>query len=190
MRYLVILFVILNFLTTVSSNLFPVVQEKFRGERGWKRSVRILTYDLEWYAFLVGLDQKYYMFSTLHRGDYHHIFKAKFADGTTETLPLERQSDRTFLQKHFFDHAAGKFHLNLVGATWGKKSYSQFLCREFAGVYPKKLQAIEVEFYTQTYRSRREAWELGGHLIGDSPHLSKVETFSCQSAEENSDAKT
>jgi hypothetical protein len=151
-------------------------------DRHWdSRAVKALDsvlFSMSWYAYLTGLDQRYSMFSQLHRMFTWYEIKAHLEDGELVLLPIEVQSSRSFFQRHFVDHKAGKFHLNMYFDGFARKAYSFYLCREFHEIFVHPVDHIEFEQHYRLFASREEALATGTHFLG-TPVLWKSETFQC-----------
>ena len=79
------------------------------------------------YAHLVGLDNRWIMFSRLPRFNWWYVFKAKYSDGTEVVLPLPRQSNRALLER-YFDFREAKFHLNIYNNPSAREAYANQYC--------------------------------------------------------------
>ncbi len=115
------------------------------------------------YAHLAGLDNKWKMFSTLHRFDWWYVIKARFADGREEVLPLPRQSERSWWQRAFVDFKEAKFHLNIYLREDYKRAYGRYLCRETEDRTGEAPVFIIYELDHRMLKERPEAVRLGTH---------------------------
>jgi hypothetical protein len=169
-RKLISLFIVLNILTLLVANQPPAFVD-------WKQRTAeallgpqpawVLRYG-EWlirrYAHIVGLDNRWMMFSRLPRFDWWFVIKAKHRDWTHEVLPLPRQSERSFGQRVFFDFKEAKLHLNIYNYPQARRAYGRHLCRttgERTGTVPL---AIVWERHYQDILERSEAAASGTHL--------------------------
>lgn len=83
------------------------------------------------WAHLAGLDNRWTMFSTVHRFDWWYRIKAIRPAGP-ELLPLPLQSERSLVQRAFVDHKEAKIHLNMYGNPEWRRAYGRYLCRQLA----------------------------------------------------------
>ena len=145
------------------------------------RLARALTwteYYVWWYAYVAGIDQRYTMFSTVHRGWYFFRYLAEDAKGNLIELPIELQKGRTFFQRHFFDHKAGKFQLNTFSNEAARRSYASYLCREYRYRLDSIPVAIRAELHSQQFVSREVAQETGSHIAGPTA-MARSDRFPC-----------
>lgn len=121
------------------------------------------------YAHLVGLDNRWLMFTTLHRFNWWYLIKARYADSALVVLSLPRQSPRTFWQRHFFDFREAKFHLNIYSDPAGRVAYARHLCRRFPDHDGARVQSIVIELHHRLIlppaeaRRRGQAWSADSH---------------------------
>jgi hypothetical protein len=112
------------------------------------------------YAHLSGLDNRWVMFSRQTRYRWWYAITGLYADNyRTETvvLPLPLQSDRSFLQRYFFDAKEGKFHLNIYNDLVAKEAYSRYLSRRFPTHDGIPIRSIVFELKRQAILSPTEA---------------------------------
>lgn len=167
-KLIVSLFCLLNILAVLVMNQ-PDAFETAKTELFAARLSPTATYRVryaEWlvkrYAHLAGLDNRWTMFSTVHRFDWWYVIKAIRGAGP-EVLPLPRQSERSFLQRHLFDHKEAKIDLNLYGRPEWRRAYGRYLCRQLAaGGDPAAFVMFELRYQALLERAQAEA--LGRHL--------------------------
>lgn len=169
-RTLISLFIALNVLTLLVANQPPAfVEWKQRTAESLlgSRPAWVLRYG-EWlirrYAHIVGLDNRWMMFSRLPRFDWWFVIKAKHRDFTHEVLPLPRQSERSFAQRVFFDFKEAKLHLNIYHRPQARWAYGRHLCRATADRTGTLPLAIVWERHYQNILPRSEAAASGTHL--------------------------
>src|SRR5687768_14279449 len=98
-------------------------------------------------AYIAGLDNRWEMYSTLPRFNWRFVFKAKYSDQHTVTLPLAGQTERTFLQNTFFDFKEAKFRWNIYSSSANRQPYIQYLCRTFPLSNGAYVKSIILELY-------------------------------------------
>jgi hypothetical protein len=183
-RIAVYTFVTINLLAALSFNRPPNVRSAwtaFAADHWDRRSVRALDWSgwvLGWYGYLAGLEQTYWMFSTLHRSQAWYRIVGVRADDTEYVFPIEGQTDRTFWERNFVDHKRGKFHLNMYGNPTARQSYSRYLCRRYADAAPGRFDRVRFEWNFREFLPREQALERGTHWAGD-PYVWKNEFFEC-----------
>jgi hypothetical protein len=183
-RALISAFIILTVVTLLVANQPPAFQ-------AWKRETAerrlgpqpawVLRYG-EWlirrYAHLVGLDNRWSMFSQLPRFDTWFVIKAKHRDWTREVLPLPLQSERSFAQRVFVDFKEAKLHLNIYNRPQARWAYGRHLClttAERTGTLPL---AIIWERHYQNILERSEAAATGTHLDPE-VHSEVIQVVEC-----------
>ena len=102
-----------------------------------------------WYPYLVALDQRYTMFSSIHRMYTDYEFYGVGENNEKYVYPIEGQSERTFLEKNFFDHKKGKLHLILWNNPFGREAYSQYLYRAYKHQAPFEIKKLAIGWYWQ-----------------------------------------
>ncbi|MBL7714490.1 MAG: hypothetical protein JNL01_03415 [Bdellovibrionales bacterium] len=168
-KALISFFCVLNLFTVVFMNR----NEWFGNPMGYPPWI------LRRYAHLVGLDNRWEMFSYAHRFNWKLVFTAKTESNKTWVLPIPFQSKRGFWNRLIFDFHAGKWWLNLYGSQDLRVQYSDFLCRTYPMVEGEKTYAIEVTLQTQEILDRRVAAEKGHHL-GKETEPELLELFICR----------
>lgn len=139
-KTLVTLFILLNLSTVVYHNWPDYVR--------WQPSLYLppsLTYQLNRYGHLVGLDNRWLMFSYMYRDDWQVWYRAEYADSTSVDLPLADQAPRSFWQAHFFDFREAKIRLNLYNRPERQKLYGLYLCRQFPFHDGKPVRSVTAE---------------------------------------------
>ncbi len=171
-------FIILNLATVGYVNRPAWLSE------AWDNTVNALPAPIPWlkkkgeliprmYGHVTGLDRYWDMFSNLPRFNWWYVIKAEYADGTTVLLPLPRQSERTFLQRHFFDFKEAKFELNIYPRAGPpqseevlryRKAYAYYLARQYPTHNGAPIRAILWEVRTQRLLPAIQAELAGTHL--------------------------
>jgi hypothetical protein len=148
-------------------------------DNGAVRGLQWSFWVLGWYPFLFGLDQRYQMFSTLHRSlHWYEIRALSVVSAVPFLLPIERQWERGFWLRNFVDHKAGKFHLNIYGNEHARRSYSDYLCRAFDADYGG-IKEIRFESHFHEFVGRELAYQSGSHFKAP-PYVWKTEVFPCR----------
>lgn len=132
---------------------------------------------IRFYAYLLGFDNRWEMFSYAHRSNWSYLFQAKYSDGRIRALPLPGQSERTFLQEHVFDFREAKFHLNIYKDADARWAYARYLCRSH-GDSAAGLESIIVELRDQELLERTRALAAGTHLEAEG-HSRVLDVVSC-----------
>jgi hypothetical protein len=131
------------------------------------------------WAHLAGLDNRWTMFSTLHRFDWWYVIKAIRPAGP-EVLPLPLQSERRVLQRLVTDHKEAKIHLNLYGRPDWRRAYGRYLCRTHGGAHDP-IRFVVYELHHQNLLERPEAAALGRHLEPQA-HARVIDAAACDAA--------
>jgi hypothetical protein len=118
------------------------------------------------YAHMTGLDRYWDMFSRLAPMDWRFVLKGEYEDGSVVLLPIERQSERTFLQRHFFDFKEMKYHQNLypTASAQHREAYLRYLARRFPEHDGSRLWRVRMELHTRPLLDPYEAARAGHHL--------------------------
>ena len=150
-KYLILFFVYINihsicranwppFLSTFSSKV-RIESENYFPLKLW------LIFDdfVGTYSQVLGLNQRYSMFSTIHRNiDYNLFYGIENQTGRRILLPIELTEKRTWWQRHVVDHLGAKFHLNFYSNPGFRQSYSEFLCDEWNELASGGFDSVEV----------------------------------------------
>jgi hypothetical protein len=128
------------------------------------------------YAHLAGLDNRWTMFSTLHRFDWWYVIKAIRPAGP-EVLPLPLQSERSLLQRLLVDHKEAKIHLNIYNRPDWRRAYARYLCRTLAAAHDPA-GFVVYELHHQSLLERAQAAASGRHLEPSS-HAQVVDAVMC-----------
>jgi len=120
-------------------------------------------YNLAQLGHLLGIDNRWEMFSTLHRTNWWFTFHGITEDNESILLPLPRQSHRNAFEDLVIDFREAKFHLNLYGAKDRQAGYANYLCRKYAHIQGKTLRSIQMELHNQALFPRETALTLGYH---------------------------
>jgi hypothetical protein len=151
---------------TLAAWLSPPTTYRIRYAEWWVRR----------WAHLAGLDNRWTMFSTVHRFDWWYVIKAIRLAGP-EVLPLPLQSQRSLVERRFWDHKEAKIHLNLYGRQDWRHAYGRYLCRQLAAA-GDPAGMVTFELHHQTYLERREAAARGTHLEPSS-HAQVIDAVVC-----------
>ena len=116
---------------------------------------------LLWYAYLVGIGNRWLMFGYQNHFNWWYQIKAKYANSETVLLPLPRQSKRTFWQWLLFDFKEAKILHNIYPNEYARRSYSYYLCRNFSTYNNSPVNSILWEIYWQNILEPRYAREQG-----------------------------
>lgn len=181
-KLLVSAFCLLNILAVLVMNQPEVVADakerwvaaRFSPQDAFR--VRYVEWLVKRWAHLAGLDNRWTMFSTLHRFDWWYVIKAIRPAGP-EVLPLPLQSPRTPLQRIFFDHKEAKIHLNLYSAPEWRLGYGRYLCRQMAQA-GDPAGFVVFELHYQNILTREEAERSGTHLEPTS-HVQVADAVLC-----------
>jgi hypothetical protein len=133
---------------------------------------------LQRYAHLVGLDNRWMLFNSLHRFDWWYVIKAKYADGSEEVLPLPLQSRRTLAERLFFDNKEVKLHLNIYAQPDWRRAYGRYLCRSLHGERPAPVVGVVFELRHQDILEREQSLARRTHLEPAS-HSQVVQVVEC-----------
>ncbi len=128
------------------------------------------------YAHLAGLDNRWTMFSTVHRFDWWYVIKAIRPAGP-EVLALPLQSERTTVQRLVVDHKEAKIHLNIYGRADWRRAYGRYICRTLAAARDPA-GFVTYELHHQNLLGRPEAAALGRHLEPRS-HAQVIDAVVC-----------
>lgn len=156
----------------VLSNLSPVASYNIRYVEWY------LSNNLLWYAYLIGLGNKWVMFGYQNHFNWWYQIKAKYADSKVVLLPLPRQSKRTFLQWLLFDFKEAKILHNIYPNPKVRESYAKYLCRKFSLHDNSPIESIIWEVYWQYILDPKSARERGTYL---DPNVSSnvMHVFNC-----------
>lgn len=134
---------------------------------------------LRYYAYLVGLDPRWTMFSSMAPYTGMYALTAHYADGTIRQLPLPLQSPRTFWQRQLFDFKEPKFHSNLAYLNpVFRETYSRYLCRTYPRYHQSAVTAIVWGSEWQMILDQQAAARQGHHW-DPTVHASTLYTFAC-----------
>lgn len=140
-------------------------------------------YYIRRYAYLVGFDPRWTMFSSMSTYTGMYAISAQSADGAVIRLPLPLQSRRTFWQRQLFDFKEPKFHSNLAYLNpVFRETYSRYLCRTMPGPGGARPAAIIWESEGQAILDQQTAARRGRHW--DLPlQIGSLYTFPCPPAQ-------
>ncbi len=165
-KVFIVFFVLLNFYGSIHWNFIEYFDLKYNqlSQFDSTGSVQTLKKFFWWYPYVIGLDQRYTMFSTIHRSYYEYQFYGAGENGEKYIYPIELQSERTFWERNLFDHKRGKLHLILWNSKFGREAYSQYLYRTYAADAPFEIKKLAIDWYWQGIYPLDKARELGSGL--------------------------
>ena len=172
------LFIVLNILTVLYMNLAHK-KIAYYGDQ--------YRYVISQYAHIVGLDNRWTMFSSMNRHNWRYQITANYTDGRrTEqvVLPLPLQSERTFLQRNFFDSTEAKFHLNTHSQTTPKEAWARYLCRKFPEHNGMSIDSVVFKIQIQNILDPEEARQKGRD-VDPLFHSSVQHIFKCPCAQKD-----
>jgi len=149
------LFIVLNILAILYTNLS---RQNFAGYGDQYRWL------IHQYAHLVGLDTHWVMFSQMSRYNWRLQITANYIDGQKTkqvVLPLPLQSERTFLQRNFFDSTETKFHHQINSSTSAKEAWARYLCRTYPKHEGMTIESVVFEIQYQNILDPEEARKQG-----------------------------
>lgn len=188
-KTIISLFVILNIGTVLFMNRPIFFIDAVNGLiNNWNLpSVKYKTTLYSWYiknyAHIVGLDNRWQMFGRQSRFNWWYSIKARYANQEIITLPLPRQSPRTWFQSSLIDFKEGKFHLNLYPRSVERENYSRYLCRQFPGLKGAPIDSIIFELNYQNILPPQEALKQGMHM-DPNVYTSLLNEFRCPGAKQ------
>jgi hypothetical protein len=161
-KVLISVFAVLNICCVLISNKPNWLERASeRVSSGWDPYTQWRIQQLQWglrtYAFLVGLDNYWTLFSYLPRFNHWYSITATYTDGSTRLLPLPMQGDRTFWERYFFDFRAAKYYLNIYNQTFLMDRYGRYLCKRFAEYGSAQAVSVTIELYHQNILPREVA---------------------------------
>jgi hypothetical protein len=130
------------------------------------------------YAHLAGLDNRWQMFGRQSRFNWWFQIQAVDAEGTPTDLPLPLQSDRTVVERTFFDFREAKFNLNLYGIEDLRIRYGRYLCRHFPVVKGNLVRRIRITRHHRMLLPMQVARSRGTHLEPQS-YATVINELSC-----------
>lgn len=99
--------------------------------------VNAIVYRIRYYAFVVGIDNRWQMFGRQSRFNWKFRIFGLYSDGhrvVEHLMPDPRQMERNVVQNRLWDFKEGKYHLNLYSSENERMGYAFFLARQ-APVY-------------------------------------------------------
>lgn len=189
MRYLVflkntgiVLFIILNLFAIVHANRsewFRVSSEEPAAPGNSSILPPKVRYYLSRYSHIVGLDNRWEMFSYMYRTDWQFVFKGKYKTDSEEVvLPMSGQSKRNFFDHWLFDFREAKLKLNIYGIPEARQLYALQLCKQFSKPANRSLEYIACDLVSYPIVPRDTALRTGTHL-GERAHIHRLDTTFC-----------
>ena len=186
-KVLISLFVLLNISAVLYSNrpgFTSGIHDKFLSHLSGAASYSIkyvewyITDKLLWYAYLIGLGNRWLMFGYQNHFNWWYQIKGKYADSEVMLLPLPRQSKRTFWQWLLFDFKEAKILHNIYPNAYAREAYAKYLCRKFASHNNSLIESIIWEINWQYILDPKTANERGTYL---DPNISSqvMHVFNC-----------
>ncbi len=168
-RRLLSCFILLNIGTVLFMNRPAAVVEAEEGffhtlDPGIAYELRYSRWALQYYAFIVGLNNQWQMFGDLSRYYWWYTIKAKYGDGEPRVLPLALQSDRSFWERALFDFKETKFHHTLYTRPAAREAYAHYLARQYPEYEGVPISSIIIDLSWQQILPREEAARRGTHL--------------------------
>lgn len=123
----------------------PDWAEDWISRLGWseKYQYKYLGWVTHKVAHYCGLDNRWEMFGRQSRFNWEFDIQAQYsATETPVSLPLPRQSKRSFFEKMIIDFKEAKFHLNLYANEDERAGYARYLARNYPdakGRYPVRI---------------------------------------------------
>lgn len=154
-RFLISCFAVLNIFTVLFMNRpesFSVSVNAWLEKKvstGMTYRFRYAAWLLAHYAHVVGLDNRWQMFSWMPRFNWQYLIQARYDNGQRLVLPLFQQSQRSFGEKWFYDFKEAKFHLNIYLDPGGRESYARYLCRQYPRHEDSTIRSILWEVHYQ-----------------------------------------
>ena len=146
--------------------------------------VRYFFWLIKRYAHLVGLDNRWQMFSKQTRFNWWFTITANYKDFEKVLLPLPRQKKRNFFESEFIDFKEGKFYLNIYNNEVGREAYARYLCRKYHVYDGSPIQSIVFERSYQDILPPEETRKRGRYL---DPNITTevINTFQCPGVRSN-----
>lgn len=168
-RRLLSCFIVLNLGTVLFMNRPTAVveaEERFLQGLGpgLAYELRYSRWALQYYAFIVGLNNKWQMFGDLSRYYWWYTIKARYGESEPRVLPLPLQSERDFWEKVLFDFKETKFHHTLYARPEAREAYAHYLARQYPAHEGTPVSSIIIELSWQQILPREEAARRGTHL--------------------------
>ncbi len=143
-----------------------------------KYKTGLYSWYIKTYAHIVGLDNRWQMFGKQSRFNWWYLIKAKYTNSEIITLPLPRQSPRTWFQSFLIDFKEGKFHLNMYTRSADRENYSRYLCRQYPNLNGVPIDSIIFELHYQYILPPEEAAKQGRYL-DPNVYSSVLNEFKC-----------
>lgn len=119
------------------------------------------------YGHKVGLDNKWDMYSRLHRFDWWLVSVGVDRDGNSVLLPEPFQSQRTWWQSTFVDFREAKFYLNIYDRPEQEAQYASYLLRKYPEHQGVPIEKIRFDLhYRMFFENPEEARRWGTHYHG------------------------
>ena len=133
----------------------------------WLYRTSRMSYLMQRYARIVGLDNRWQMFGHQSRFNWWFRIQGVYGEGPEARrilLPDPRQMDRTMWQRNIVDFKEAKFLLNMYGDLESKGAYSAYLARTNPVFEGKSIHAVEWELFYQPIYPIEDAQILHTHL--------------------------
>lgn len=163
-KCLILFFIILNFYSSIHWNFLEFFESRFDhlSEKYSSEAIVKAKKFMWWYPYLFGIDQRYTMFSTVHRNRTELVFYGVGENDKKLVYPIENQSERTFMERNFIDHKRGKLYLILYSQSeFGREAYSQYLYRKYADTADFEITKLAVDINWQEIYPIDKARSLG-----------------------------
>lgn len=116
------------------------------------------------YSQFTGLNNRWGMFTTPDSRNWWLTVKAKYKNNKIITLPLPKQSKRTFIEKFVFDFRETQYRARIYNEKSRQKRYAYFLCRNFSSYEKSPVESIIFERQEQKVLELKEASKRGYYL--------------------------
>ena len=183
-KFIISLFIVLNMGTVLFMNRPNTFINTVNGvmnsfdSPAIKYKTALCSWYIKTYAHIVGLDNRWQMFGRQSRFNWWYLIKAKYANSEIITLPLPRQSPRTWFQSFLIDFKEGKFHLNMYSNPVNRESYSRYLCRQYPNLSGVPIESIIFELHYQYILTPKEAAKQG-RCLDPNTYSNVLNEFKC-----------
>lgn len=183
-KILISVFIVLNLITVLFTHRPRPLADAFNRWsyshlsplQSWK--LNMIGWHISNYGHHIGLDNRWEMFSFAHRFHWWYLFRAESDGNKVIDLPLPLQSNRSFIQKYFFDFREAKYHLNLYANKTERLAYMSYLCRRFSVIEGAKTRKIILELHHQIF-NEREVTRATGQYMNPNAYSRALDEITC-----------